>query len=135
MSLRACDRCDGLLPRGGTTCPHCEAPARGGLRWLARAAAAGGALITLMACYGAMPYPREPYENDTDRDGVTAGTDCDDTRADVYPGAADLQGDAVDQNCDGVDGWADPTAPTPPPPPAMATDPDAPPPALATDPP
>jgi Putative metal-binding motif len=136
MSLRACDRCDGWIPRGGATCPHCEAPVRRGARWLARAAMAGGALMTLMACYGMMPRPYDPSDNDADRDGVPTGTDCDDARPDVYPGAADQQGDAVDQNCDGVDGWAAPSAPPAPPPAAVATDPDAPPPAvLATDPP
>ncbi len=34
--------------------------------------------------------------------------DCDDTDASRYPGAADLEGDGIDQNCDGIDGWRDP---------------------------
>jgi len=29
--------------------------------------------------------------------------DCDDTRADRYPGAPEIQGDGIDQDCDGVD--------------------------------
>lgn len=42
---------------------------------------------------------------DKDKDGfTTAQGDCDDSRADVYPGAADTKGDGTDQNCDGVDG-------------------------------
>ena len=32
---------------------------------------------------------------------VTDNTDCDDSRADVYPAAADAPADGVDQNCDG----------------------------------
>jgi uncharacterized protein (TIGR03382 family) len=34
---------------------------------------------------------------------VDDGTDCDDARADVYPGATDAAGDGVDADCDGVD--------------------------------
>ncbi|MGD0837302.1 MAG: sulfatase-like hydrolase/transferase, partial [Polyangia bacterium] len=44
----------------------------------------------------------------TDRDGdgysaLFGGGDCDDTRADVYPGAYDIPGDGVDQDCEGGD--------------------------------
>lgn len=135
MSLRACDHCDGLIPPARRRCPHCDRPGRprrGALRWIARTACAGGALVTLMACYGMMrPYGPD-HAGDGDGDGVPAPTDCDDARPDVYPGAADLEGDGVDQSCDGVDGWRDPSAPPPAPSPALATDPAAP--ALATDP-
>jgi len=31
------------------------------------------------------------------------GGDCDDARADVHPGADDIPGDGVDQNCEGGD--------------------------------
>jgi arylsulfatase A-like enzyme len=46
--------------------------------------------------------------NATDRDGdgysaLFGGGDCDDTRADVYPGAEDIPGDGIDQNCEGGD--------------------------------
>lgn len=43
---------------------------------------------------------------DRDGDGYSArfgGGDCDDKRADVYPGAEDVPGDGVDQNCEGGD--------------------------------
>jgi hypothetical protein len=46
---------------------------------------------------------------DHDGDGFSArfgGGDCDDTRADVYPGAEDIPGDGVDQNCEGGDAVA-----------------------------
>lgn len=44
----------------------------------------------------------------TDRDGdgysaLFGGGDCDDHRADVYPGANDIPGDGIDQNCEGGD--------------------------------
>lgn len=47
----------------------------------------------------------------TDRDGdgysaLFGGGDCDDHRADVYPGAEDVPGDGVDQNCEGGDAIA-----------------------------
>ena len=43
---------------------------------------------------------------DRDHDGYSAlfgGGDCDDKRADVYPGAEDIPGDGIDQNCEGGD--------------------------------
>jgi len=46
---------------------------------------------------------------DGDGDGFSArfgGGDCDDTRADVHPGAEDIPGDGVDQNCEGGDAVA-----------------------------
>ena len=43
-------------------------------------------------------------EVDPDGDGVLPPEDCDDQRADVYPGAEDANGDGVDADCDGNDG-------------------------------
>jgi choline-sulfatase len=46
---------------------------------------------------------------DHDGDGFSArfgGGDCDDRRADVYPGADDIPGDGIDQNCEGGDAVA-----------------------------
>jgi arylsulfatase A-like enzyme len=43
---------------------------------------------------------------DHDHDGFSArfgGGDCDDARADVYPGAEEIPGDGIDQNCEGGD--------------------------------
>jgi arylsulfatase A-like enzyme len=50
---------------------------------------------------------------DHDGDGFSArfgGGDCDDTRADVYPGAEDVPGNGIDENCEGGDAKA--SAPT-----------------------
>ncbi len=134
MTLGTCDRCDGLIPRERATCPHCDRPVRRGARWIARAACAGTALMTLMACYGMMPRQGYNEHPDGDGDNVTADRDCDDANPAVYPGAADTDGDGLDSNCDGVDGWADPSAPAP-----VAADPaldgGVAPKAIATDPP
>jgi len=71
---------------------------------------------------------------DGDGDGFSArfgGGDCDDHRADVYPGAEDVPGNGVDENCEGGDAvaTADDTTDetgddeTPPPAPEAATKP------------
>jgi hypothetical protein len=39
-----------------------------------------------------------------------ADLDCDDGNAARHPGAVDIPGDGIDQNCDGVDGVAPPEA-------------------------
>lgn len=41
---------------------------------------------------------------DADGDGSPAADDCDDSRADVYPGAVEVCRDGVDTNCDGLPG-------------------------------
>ncbi len=54
---------------------------------------------------------------DRDHDGYSAlfgGGDCDDSRADVFPGAEDIPGDGIDQDCQGGD--AKPAAANPEPP-------------------
>jgi hypothetical protein len=38
---------------------------------------------------------------------VTDSTDCDDDDNTIYPGATDLLGNSIDENCDGVDGVLD----------------------------
>src|SRR5262249_33462528 len=40
---------------------------------------------------------------DADGDGVPLRRDCDDQRADVHPGATDVPGDGVDEDCSGAD--------------------------------
>lgn len=60
----------------------------------------------LVACSGATSGPGalDPRMADKDGDGWTVGEgDCDDTDADVYPGAPDPPDDGKDQDCDGTD--------------------------------
>ncbi|RKQ93514.1 putative metal-binding protein [Solirubrobacter pauli] len=48
------------------------------------------------------PSPTTPAV-DADRDGVAPPTDCDDTNSRVYPGAPEVVGDGIDQDCNGAD--------------------------------
>jgi hypothetical protein len=54
---------------------------------------------------GGCPLP--PPNEDVDKDGYKAtafgGTDCNDNAPGIHPGALDIPGDHVDQNCDGLD--------------------------------
>lgn len=47
-----------------------------------------------------------PAVVDVDRDGVVAGVDCDDTRAAIRPGARDVPGNKIDEDCTGGDARA-----------------------------
>jgi hypothetical protein len=51
---------------------------------------------------------QEEETNDQDGDGYVAtsagGDDCDDSSRRVHPGASEIPGDGIDQDCDGVDG-------------------------------
>jgi len=44
-----------------------------------------------------------PIPVDNDADGIVASFDCDDNNAALRPGAIDIPGDGIDQDCDGFD--------------------------------
>lgn len=50
-----------------------------------------------------LPDPEPPCV-DRDDDGHCDDDECDDGDASVHPGAPEIAGDRVDQNCDGFDG-------------------------------
>ena len=118
--LKSCRACQGFIPNKASRCPHCSARVAlvqsdlfVRLAKKALAISSGGAMaMTLMACYGAPPGQDS---DDADGDGYYGGfcadvedgePDCDDTNADIHPGADDPLGDDIDQNCDGADGIA-----------------------------
>ena len=51
-----------------------------------------------------------------DKHPAPPDVDCDDNDQTRYHGAADKDGDGIDQNCDGVDGWKDEAQVATPPP-------------------
>ena len=59
----------------------------------------GDELWSLEACIGPLGY-------------VANATDCEDDDGTVHPGAIDIPGDGVDQDCDGTDGPSDTPSPT-----------------------
>jgi hypothetical protein len=50
-----------------------------------------------------VPVAAAAGNEDGDGDGVPADLDCDDSDPSIYPGAFDIRGDGIDQDCDGGD--------------------------------
>lgn len=61
-----------------------------------------GLLAGAPRCDATPPPPPPPLPPDLDRDGFFAGQDCNDLDPAIRPGAIEVPGNAVDENCDGL---------------------------------
>lgn len=135
--MLTCVACGGLTPRGTSRrCLHCDVPLRR-FRLSMVLGPVGAVLLAACygppGRYHNLPRgPAGATRMDADGDGALgpwvcpgapaqdaacvrsiadlpppADLDCDDRDPVRYPGAPDPDGDGIDQNCDGVDGWAD----------------------------
>jgi hypothetical protein len=59
--------------------------------------------VTVLLNTTPFPPPPPPPNLDVDGDGVQRPLDCDDNNAAIKPGAVDVPGDGVDQDCSGAD--------------------------------
>lgn len=59
----------------------------------------GLGILFMIFCFGTLPASAA---RDRDRDGFTKRFDCNDRNASIFPGAEEICGDGVDQNCDGI---------------------------------
>jgi hypothetical protein len=129
--MLTCSSCEKHVLASDAACPHCGAGVgkAGVLRTTAAVALLGLALTGCngggAALYG-VPDTDDTADSgddtagdtcisdlygvpdtgdvDADGDGYTvADGDCDDTNADIHPGATETPGDGVDSNCDGND--------------------------------
>lgn len=110
--MKRCPSCRSFVP--ARACPECGRPLLAGrgptLRALLNVVLSGLAVATLAACSGMTIDPTVPAtcadpSTDFDRDGFCGEDDCDESDPDRHVDATDPEGDGVDQNCDGVDGY------------------------------
>lgn len=101
--MKTCATCQSPLLASMASCPHCRSVARSAAPSLPALAAL---MLGLSACDGGDNNDQALYGVavvDADGDGYDSSEDCDDSDADVNPGATETPADTVDSNCDGED--------------------------------
>jgi hypothetical protein len=97
--VNTCANCQSPIPASLSSCPHCETSSLGGAARPAFAAL----LLGLAACNGDDTNDQALYGVavvDADQDGYDELEDCDDEDAAVNPGATEVAGNGVDDDCD-----------------------------------
>lgn len=91
------DNCDGQVGDGSMISVSCTVGDPPGEE---KCGAATGLVCSGATCTG----QTTPDERDSDADGhLACSTDCDDTNPNVHPGAIDVCGNMLDEDCDGMD--------------------------------
>ena len=96
--MNQCNSCGRHHHQEENSCPFCGRESR-----IGRLATKMTLVFTPMmlgACYGVPPTDWDTGLPDADADGYQVDEDCDDYDASVHPGAQEVCGDELDNDCD-----------------------------------
>jgi hypothetical protein len=108
MELSLCAGCGQHVLQSVSSCPHCLSRFPSTSSRIPTAAALlmglgmAGCDQAVEDIYG-VPNFDTAFRADEDGDGFSVVDDCDDEDSSIYPGAEEIPGDGIDQNCNGDD--------------------------------
>ena len=108
MNLCLCPECGQHHLQSDEACPHCHVVRKPQSTRVQTAVAVmmglqlTGCGVVVQDLYGVPVMDTGAYV-DEDGDGFPASEDCDDQDETIFPGAEEVPGDGVDQNCNGED--------------------------------